>query len=95
MVHEHRRMWPTMTLREQALEAGPTDTANEMCRTLLDQLAAHNVKEEPIDYPQADELLAGDDLATRFTTEYPCSSESDQTCSSELTSPGDSPRMVR
>lgn len=71
MVHEHGRMWPTLNLLEQAVQAGATDTANEMCRTLLDQLAAHNAKEERIVYPRADELLAEEELTTRLTTEQP------------------------
>ena len=57
MVHEHGQMWPILDLLEQQLDAGSTESAGPLCRDLLQQLAAHNMKEERILYPQADELL--------------------------------------
>ena len=63
MVHEHGQMWPILDLLEQQLRAGTTDTAGSVCRDLLSLLAAHNMKEERILYPQVDELLPAADLA--------------------------------
>ncbi len=63
MVHEHGQMWPILDLLEKQLSAGTTDTAGSVCRDLLGQLAAHNMKEERILYPQVEDLLPAACLA--------------------------------
>lgn len=58
MVREHGELWDTMDEIEAKLSAAPEQTLDEAsCRTLLEQLAKHNSKEEQIVYPQADLLL--------------------------------------
>lgn len=57
MVHEHGEMWTVLYQLEELLTADNIDTASLLCRGLLAQLATHNVKEERILYPQADDVL--------------------------------------
>ena len=61
MIHEHGQMWPILDTIEELLATGINDTTALLCRDLLTQLAAHNMKEEQILYPQADDLLPADD----------------------------------
>lgn len=71
MVHEHGQMWPILDQLDDLLATGITDTAGLLCRDLLTQLASHNVKEEQILYPQADDLLPAtdrDSLSALLTT---------------------------
>jgi regulator of cell morphogenesis and NO signaling len=57
MLREHGQMWTTMAALDADLAAGAA--VAEGCRELSAQLEAHNSKEEPIIYPQADTVLAG------------------------------------
>ena len=59
MVHEHGLMWPLLDDLERFDDP---DTAPELCRNLLEQLNSHNMKEERIVYPHADQTLSGQDL---------------------------------
>jgi len=67
MLREHGQLWTSMDNVEQLLADG-ADTAarREACTALLALLDAHNSKEEPIIYTQADATLseeAGSELA--------------------------------
>ena len=61
MLREHGEIWTTMDaiVAELAGGLGPEATV-ATCQRLLEQLQAHNAKEEPIIYPQADAVLDGD-----------------------------------
>ena len=63
---EHGELWDAMSDLDDPLtdEAEPA-TIEEACRKLLARLDAHNSKEEPIIYPQADAQLS-DDAASRL-----------------------------
>jgi hemerythrin-like domain-containing protein len=56
MLREHGEIWDTTEALEAQLREGG-DGAGDACRRLLEQLDAHNAKEEPIVYPQADTVL--------------------------------------
>jgi hemerythrin-like domain-containing protein len=61
MLREHGEIWDTLEALETELARDPSGAASELaCRTLMEQLASHNAKEEPILYPQADATLAAD-----------------------------------
>lgn len=66
MLREHGAIWDTMDGLD-ALLASDADTETRMnaCRELLAQLESHNMKEEPVIYPQADALLS-DEATTRL-----------------------------
>lgn len=66
MVREHGQMWPLLDRLDQLLTAGQTDLADSVGRELLGRLAGHNLKEERILYPQADELMSAAEL-TKLT----------------------------
>ncbi len=57
MLREHAQMWRTLDALERELGADD-DAAGETCRDLTLQLQNHNLKEEKILYPQADQILA-------------------------------------
>lgn len=58
MLMEHGRMWRVMDELEPLLVSGATDQrVTDLCRQLVDLLAAHNPKEEQIIYPAADTAL--------------------------------------
>lgn len=61
MLREHGEIWTTMDALEASL-AGDLggEAVLATCRALLGQLEAHNAKEEPIIYPQADAVLDPD-----------------------------------
>jgi hemerythrin-like domain-containing protein len=61
MLREHGEIWTTMAAVEAELagDALP-EAAVATCQRLLEQLKAHNAKEEPIIYPQADAVLDAD-----------------------------------
>lgn len=64
MVREHGQLWNTMQALDAALaenEAG--ESVAGLCEQLIAQLQAHNSKEEPIVYPQADAVLTPDATA--------------------------------
>jgi hypothetical protein len=61
MLREHGELWQTMDGLGAQLAEGTA--AEESCRRLLELLARHNEKEEPIVYPQADEVLPEQDAA--------------------------------
>lgn len=63
MEHEHGVMWPMLDQLETAVADGDTATGANLCRTLLAQLADHNVKEEQILYVQAEVLLTESQLS--------------------------------
>ena len=58
MLREHGRIWDTMEALEHELEGGrdPVILSN-LCRELAVQLQHHNLKEERVIYPQADQVL--------------------------------------
>lgn len=61
MQREHRELWATMDAVEGLLADGADPKIiRETCATLLSQLDAHNSKEEPVIYTQADRVLSGD-----------------------------------
>lgn len=61
MQREHRELWATMDAVDALLADGADPKAvRETCATLLSQLDAHNSKEEPVIYTQADRVLAGE-----------------------------------
>jgi iron-sulfur cluster repair protein YtfE (RIC family) len=61
MLREHGEIWDTLEALDAELRDDPAGAAtSERCRGLLAQLEAHNYKEAPIIYPQADVALAPD-----------------------------------
>ena len=60
MVHEHGQIWPLLDALQQQLSTGAVGEARTTAQALTTLLAAHNMKEEHILYPQADELLAAE-----------------------------------
>ncbi len=52
MLREHAQIWTTLDSLERELDAGPA-----LCRQLTVQLLHHNLKEEKILYPRADDAL--------------------------------------
>jgi len=64
MLREHGQLWDAMAGLDELL-AADADPAllNDACRNLLSQLDAHNSKEEPIIYPQADAKLSDEATA--------------------------------
>ncbi|PYI69472.1 hemerythrin [Arthrobacter livingstonensis] len=67
MLREHGQLWNSMDAVEELLAAGAdADARRDACTALLALLDAHNSKEEPIIYTQADAILsaeAGSELA--------------------------------
>ena len=57
MLRQHGEIWDTLEELENRLDDDAATTA-DTCRRLLTQLDAHNAKEEPIIYPQADTVLS-------------------------------------
>lgn len=54
MLREHAQIWATL----DALECEPDgDTGHALCRQLASQLLHHNLKEERVLYPRADDAL--------------------------------------
>ena len=58
MLREHGELWDAMA-RIDALLADGQDARNA-CTDLLERLAAHNAKEEPIVYPEVDKISQAD-----------------------------------
>lgn len=59
MLREHAQIWWTLDLLERELAAGAVeDTELKLCHQLAVQLQHHNLKEEKVLYPQADNVLA-------------------------------------
>jgi regulator of cell morphogenesis and NO signaling len=59
MLREHGEIWDTIDALEAQLKADPAGPAvSEICEQLLAELERHNSKEEPILYPQADDVLS-------------------------------------
>jgi regulator of cell morphogenesis and NO signaling len=56
MLREHAQIWASLDSLERELDIG-TDTASGLCRQLTVQLLHHNLKEEKILYPRADDAL--------------------------------------
>lgn len=64
MLREHGELWRTMdTLAALLADGADAGILGDTCRHLLDQLAEHNAKEEPIIYPHADVDLPPDTRA--------------------------------
>ncbi|MGN6575301.1 MAG: hemerythrin domain-containing protein [Nocardioides sp.] len=58
MLREHGEIWRLLdTIDAADLDAQPA-AAEQACAGLLELLAAHNAKEEPIIYPQGDAVLS-------------------------------------
>lgn len=69
MLREHAQIWETLDALEHELSTiGGAGDAPEICHRLLIQLQHHNVKEERILYPEADEALAAQ--STESLTEF-------------------------
>ena len=58
MLREHAQLWQTLDELERALDAGTGDGLT-LCRQLGAQLLHHNLKEEKVLYPRADDLVTG------------------------------------
>jgi len=56
MLREHAQIWATLDSLERELETG-TVTGPGLCRQLTVRLLHHNLKEEKILYPRADDAL--------------------------------------
>jgi hemerythrin-like domain-containing protein len=66
MLREHGELWDAMSGLDDLLTADVDPGAiQDACRELLTRLDAHNSKEEPIIYPQADAQLS-DDTTSRL-----------------------------
>jgi len=61
MLREHGQLWRTLDAIDAELEKDPTGaSAGDLCQQLLGELDAHNSKEEPVIYPQADTVLGAE-----------------------------------
>lgn len=61
MLREHGEIWDAMARLDELLAVGAEPGAlSDACRDLLGRLEAHNAKEEPVIYPQADAQLTGE-----------------------------------
>jgi hemerythrin-like domain-containing protein len=67
MLREHGEIWHTLDAIESLDPATAPDGVRDRCRELLDLLAAHNAKEEPIVYPRGDAEL-DDEQTTELRT---------------------------
>jgi hypothetical protein len=56
MLREHAQIWGTLDSLERATGSG-TGTGLALCKRMTVQLLHHNLKEEKILYPRADEAL--------------------------------------
>ena len=66
MLREHGEIWDVMASLDEMLASDAEPEALRCaCEDLLGRLEAHNAKEEPIIYPQADVVLS-DDATTRL-----------------------------
>jgi len=64
MLREHGELWDAMAGLDELLAAdAEPDAVQQACRELLARLDAHNSKEEPIIYPQADARLSAEATA--------------------------------
>lgn len=63
MLREHGEIWQTLDAIDGLDAAVDPDGLRERCRELLDRLAEHNAKEEPIIYPRGDAVLDADQTA--------------------------------
>lgn len=67
MLRQHGELWQTIDeLAELVANGADAERLRQACRRLLEQLEAHNAKEEPVIYPHADSGLtpqAGAELA--------------------------------
>jgi regulator of cell morphogenesis and NO signaling len=58
MLREHGQLWDLLDLLDEELAARPGgETMTGLCKKLTVMLLHHNLKEEKVLYPQADELL--------------------------------------
>lgn len=58
MLREHGELWQQVdALADLAAAGADPERLRETCQQLLDQLARHNAKEEPVIYPHADTAL--------------------------------------
>lgn len=66
MLREHGQLWRAMDMLTVLLDGGDTAEtrrrATGLCRTLLEQLDGHNVKEEQIVYASAETMLTAEEL---------------------------------
>ncbi|MDI6912071.1 hemerythrin domain-containing protein [Nocardioides sp.] len=63
MLREHGEIWQTLDAIDDLDGATDPDGLRERCRELLDRLAEHNAKEEPIIYPRGDAVLDAEQTA--------------------------------
>lgn len=63
MLREHGEIWQTLDAIDGLDGAADPDGLRERCRELLDRLAEHNAKEEPIIYPRGDAVLTAEQAA--------------------------------
>lgn len=64
MLREHGELWDAMAALDELLDAdADPQTLQDACTDLLARLDAHNSKEEPIIYPQADARLSDEATA--------------------------------
>lgn len=57
MLREHGEIWRTLDTIERLDDTGDDTALRQACTDLLQLLAGHNAKEEPIIYPQGDVVL--------------------------------------
>jgi len=61
MLREHGEIWDGMDALDAMLASDADhETQLQACRELLAQLESHNMKEEPVIYPQADAMLSAE-----------------------------------
>jgi regulator of cell morphogenesis and NO signaling len=58
MLREHGEIWRTLDAIDGLDPAADPGAVRDRCRELLDRLAEHNAKEEPIIYPRGDAVLS-------------------------------------
>lgn len=64
MMREHGEIWRTMdTLTAMLADGAEPAAVAQTCRQLVGQLDAHNMKEEPVIYPAADNGLSAEQAA--------------------------------
>lgn len=58
MLREHAQIWAALDSLERDLDVGATGTGLVLTRPLTVRLLHHNLKEEKILYPRADDVLS-------------------------------------
>jgi regulator of cell morphogenesis and NO signaling len=67
MLREHAQLWATLRMLERELDTDQDGAGVMLCHQLAVQLLHHNLKEEKIVYPQAEETLTAEATAQLHT----------------------------